>query len=578
MTVEAFVPSPVYVIAGVGPYGVTHPYREGALRLAVWRNGIRTELLPADFTVSPVDAAVSGTVTLSAAAAATHAGGSLFITRETSPEQGWEGTTSRERGLEAQLDWITEGVQDIQQMVGRALITPSDEGLNLALPPAASRAMKTLMFDASGQPTVGSIAAPDVLVSAFAETLLVAANAPAAQAVLSNHLPGYTRQQLLAVSVPPAITSILTTGYAALADHGGAFYVRAASEPSHAGKFQSADGAWWELRMPYVTPEMFGAKGDDPGNGTGTDDRTAFQNALNFSRRLILARNATYRINGGLTVPRFQQIIGLGTRSNTDIWSAAQTGAARLIFTGTGTACFANQDTGTMLSHGCMKGFIIRCIGTYGWMIDFNSALDWLFMHLGMETPNLNTGGIRSVKIPPGTGPSWVNKMFDVSVRLPDLSSGRVVDVDWSDSLVEACHLTGGTGCVDKGFGVRWLNNQIERSSYAGLTIRKQTNVKTTTVIGNLFDINKSHSIAFDASADPTTDRVFHTVVNGNVFRTADPNTSAAGGSSIVLLNPTGFSYRVGPITGNQELHPGVPQLVETGTWTKPSNLGNLQA
>lgn len=578
MTVEAFAPSPVYVIAGTGPYEVTHPYRQGALRLVVWHEGIRTELTGADFAAFPPDADDAGAVTLTAAAALAHAGGRLYISRETVPEQGWEGTTSRERGLEAQLDWITQGVQDNAQRLDRAFLAPKDEGLDLSLPPASDRALKIFMFDAGGRPTVGTPQATELLVSAWSEQLLAAADARSAQGVLGNRLVGYTRQELLAASVPASITSIVTSGYATISDHGGATYVRAASEPAHAGKFQSGDGAWWELRMPFVTPEMFGARGDDPGNGTGTDDRAAFQAALDFSRRLVLTRAATYRIAGPLAVPRFQQIIGIGTRSNTDIWSAAQTGAARLIFTGSGPACFVNQNAGVMQSHGCMKGFIVRCIGTYAWIVDFNSALDWLFMHLGMEATGLATGGIRSVKIPPGTGPSWVNRMFDVSVRLPDASTMRTVDVDWSDSTVESCHLTGGTGCVDKGFGVRWLNNQIERSSYAGLTIRKLTNVKTTIVVGNQFDINNEHSIVFDATSDPTTDRVFHTVVNGNVFRTADPVTSAAGAASIALLNTTGASYRIGPVIGNQEMHPAVPQFIETGAWTRPSNIGNLQA
>lgn len=176
MTVEAFAPSPVYVIAGTGPYEVTHPYRAGALRVVVWRNGIRTELTSLDFTVSPAEAETTGTVTLSSAAAAAHAGGSLFIARETAPEQGWEGTTSRERGLEAQLDWLTQGVQDAGGMFDRTLRVPLGETADLELPPALARALRTLMFDATGRPTVGTVQATELLVSAYVETLLASAD------------------------------------------------------------------------------------------------------------------------------------------------------------------------------------------------------------------------------------------------------------------------------------------------------------------------------------------------------------------------------------------------------------------
>src|SRR5690606_20667332 len=38
-----------------------------------------------------------------------------------------------------------------------------------------------------------------------------------------------------------------TNGFAIVGDGGAALYKRVASEPTHAGKVMSADGAWWEL-------------------------------------------------------------------------------------------------------------------------------------------------------------------------------------------------------------------------------------------------------------------------------------------------------------------------------------------
>lgn len=186
MTVEAFVPSPVYVIAGTGPYEVTHAYRQGSLRLAVWQDGIRTELGTGDFTVSPADAEESGTVALSAAAAATHAGGSLFITRDTVPEQGWEGTTSRERGLEAQLDWTVQGVQDLASLWGRTIRFPLGDVAGRELPPAGTRASRWLGFDALGNLAVGYPADIGPLVTPFAETLLAASDRNIARSILGQ--------------------------------------------------------------------------------------------------------------------------------------------------------------------------------------------------------------------------------------------------------------------------------------------------------------------------------------------------------------------------------------------------------
>lgn len=63
------------------------------------------------------------------------------------------------------------------------------------------------------------------------------------------------------VEIPVGITAIRTNGFSTPGDGAAALYKRVAVEPSHAGKFQSADGAWWELAEREPTPAMFGATG-----------------------------------------------------------------------------------------------------------------------------------------------------------------------------------------------------------------------------------------------------------------------------------------------------------------------------
>lgn len=56
--------------------------------------------------------------------------------------------------------------------------------------------------------------------------------------------------------------ALRTNGYMAPGDAGGALFLRVDSEPRHAGKMRSADGAWWELAVSEtVTPKMFGQIG-----------------------------------------------------------------------------------------------------------------------------------------------------------------------------------------------------------------------------------------------------------------------------------------------------------------------------
>lgn len=87
-------------------------------------------------------------------------------------------------------------------------------------------------------------------------------------------------------NIPPVISYLNTAGYAAPGDGGGALYKKVASEPSRPGKFQSADGAWWELAETTITPRMLGAAGDGAltdqglGTGSGTDDTAALNAAI----------------------------------------------------------------------------------------------------------------------------------------------------------------------------------------------------------------------------------------------------------------------------------------------------------
>jgi hypothetical protein len=63
----------------------------------------------------------------------------------------------------------------------------------------------------------------------------------------------------------PATVEILQ-----LQDRDHSFWRRSATQPAHAGKFQSGDGAWWELMNDQViTPAMFGCSSSIPDNSTG---------------------------------------------------------------------------------------------------------------------------------------------------------------------------------------------------------------------------------------------------------------------------------------------------------------------
>lgn len=66
-------------------------------------------------------------------------------------------------------------------------------------------------------------------------------------------------------------------GYTTAGDGGAALYKKVGTQPVHAGKFQSADGAWWEIAEPTVNVRQFGAVGN-----AIADDTAALNGALSL--------------------------------------------------------------------------------------------------------------------------------------------------------------------------------------------------------------------------------------------------------------------------------------------------------
>lgn len=107
---------------------------------------------------------------------------------------------------------------------------------------------------------------------------------------------------------------VRTAGYTSAGDGGGALYKRVVSGPSHAGKFQSADGTWWEIAEEIVTPQMFGAKADGV-----TDDYVAIMAAINSrvtgtgfyqSGAVVHFPDGVYRVSQTIELKKTTKLIG----------------------------------------------------------------------------------------------------------------------------------------------------------------------------------------------------------------------------------------------------------------------------
>lgn len=139
-----------------------------------------------------------------------------------------------------------------------------------------------------------------------------------------------SRATAILATFAPTVEWVRTAGHASAGDGGGALYRRVLSQPSHAGKFQSADGAWWEIDMRNgVNVLQFGAKGDGTGN-----DAPFIQNSI----------DAMSTVGGDVIIPRGVYLLasGISVVQKTSDWHdtkrvnllGAGSGLTRLRYTG----------------------------------------------------------------------------------------------------------------------------------------------------------------------------------------------------------------------------------------------------
>lgn len=101
------------------------------------------------------------------------------------------------------------------------------------------------------------------------------------QGLVDRAIPDYASKAIMpTIRVRSWVNAVHVLGYAASGDGGDAIYKRVGSEPTHAGKFQSLDGAWWEVASQQLTPQMFGVFSYTGTYAAAADETTRLQNWL----------------------------------------------------------------------------------------------------------------------------------------------------------------------------------------------------------------------------------------------------------------------------------------------------------
>jgi hypothetical protein len=281
-----------------------------------------------------------------------------------------------------------------------------------------------------------------------------------------------TRADALTSSISSSTDILFVSGYSTAGDLGKANYKRAASEPAHAGKFQSADGTWWELAEATVTPEMFGAVGDG-----ATNDTTALNNADAFDAPVRLQRGKTYLATGQLTL--------------------GQTHWKKKWFTegGRGAAVIkSSHDSGSCILVGPDSATAVRDITFENIMFDQDNASDQTMIEIrsvrGCRFQNCWFENIYfGMKLGTATRSTYITEVWDceVHMRLAGHSTWMKTintfgQIDLVNSFVEGNHSANSIG-LDIGENVQsHVDHLIFRGGYFS---RFDRNIYVNSRVGN---------------------------------------------------------------------------------------------
>lgn len=314
-------------------------------------------------------------------------------------------------GLETALDRTVLYIQQMQDDIAQAVRVSDGEASISRLPSLSSRKGKVAMFDATSGAVIAAVTGQ---VNVSAQTTIFE-----------------TRSAVALVNVDAAVNAIVLAGHTTVGDGGSAVFKRVGSEPSHAGKVASGDGAWWE----YVPgPEGVNVRAFGAINDGASNDGTAVSNAWAFGWANPAASDGygvTLFFPAGEYLITTNDVLGnpgvTGQKRFGNIVGPGGDGGAKITFRPTtGNSTFGDD-----------KYFLFDG-GDGG--VNFNTFHPQFFtlqnLHIYLDKTNLANGDEIAVWRMDGEGASYNLEMHNVQVLGPGTTTTGASVVSWVIQLV----------------------------------------------------------------------------------------------------------------------------------------------
>lgn len=414
-------------------------------------------------------------------------------------------------------------------------------------------------------------------------------------------------------TILPSVEYLVTGGYTTNGDKGGAQYKRAASEPSWAGKAQSADGAWWELIIsaPGLNILSMGVKADATKEGTtGTDNTTALQNCIDSGAAKLLFPDGNIRFTGRLTPVRCQTWEGVAWRDTFTGAFGNELHGSLLVYDGSAIEAAIESTVDSAFAQTEWRNLSITCSEDNGvkWLVKLWGARNLYLNNVkmthratGLIGSNDRFGCLYVPKNSPETGSTWQfwfhNLRCDTEQDREVVNSGQADDgtgynfgflIEGNDVYLTHCHFNNCATMTVANGGIYAVNCNWENQSWgsdvgfdfdSGRAAVLMRNISATSDMIASFTRCSFNQPSYGAIIDSSQGASFsdcNIVFNSCVFRRPINHdikliANSAGSAGLELIGCTFTRY--GGSTSLTDL-PGAgtggseePQISITGNW-----------